>query len=271
MWWIYKCNSREGINPDKGNWDEVFASEGPVEWGTTEITPRIYEQAKKGDMLIAYQTNRNELVGTANVIGWKKRGKFYDLLIEPLETIRAKVRPLRQDPRIDKIPALQGGPIQTLYQIDENDAKRLLNAAKASIKVKTRQAEADAAKAQKGAGFGTAEENWRVEKCAIDFAEKFYRRNGWQVENVSKQNRGYDLLCKRNGSTLHVEVKGSRGLKVQFILTSNEKRAWESDSHFALALVSDALSVSPILSVFRGAKGYEQFEYQPISFVATLK
>jgi hypothetical protein len=271
MWWIYKCNSRPGLYPSWGDWNDVFANEGTRRWGSTEWTPRIYDQAKKGDMLIALQSDRNELVGTAKVVGWNKRGEFYDLLIQPMETIRVKVRPLKQDPRIDDIPALKSGVIQALYEISTNDAMRLLKTARAAARISIQQTKGKAVKPPQGSGFGAPEENRRVEKVAIAYVEKFYRRDGWNVENVSKQNRGYDLMCRRNRSTLHVEVKGCRGLSVQFMITANEKKAWMSDRQFILALVTDALNASPILTQFRGAKGYAQFDFHPISFVVKPK
>lgn len=53
------------------------------------------------------------------------------LHLEPVEEIRAKVRPLKQgDKKIAKIPALQPGPIMTIYEIDTRDAERLIKAAR---------------------------------------------------------------------------------------------------------------------------------------------
>ncbi len=84
---------------------------------------------KRGDIIIAYQTNRNELVGIARVRQSCELDSY--LHLKPIETIRVKVRPLKEsDQRIASIPALQGGPIQTIYAISESDARRLLKAAK---------------------------------------------------------------------------------------------------------------------------------------------
>ena len=81
--------------------------------------------------LLAYQTNRNELVGTARVLGFKASEGSRHLVVRPLEKIGNKVRPLKKaDSRIDRIPALQGGEIKTLYEIAQSDALYFLRAAK---------------------------------------------------------------------------------------------------------------------------------------------
>jgi hypothetical protein len=82
-----------------------------------------------GDHIIAYQTDRNELVGLALVKQFRKRGKHRDVVLQPIRDIRAKVRPLKsQDAKISAIPALQPGPIKTIYDISTADAERLLAA-----------------------------------------------------------------------------------------------------------------------------------------------
>lgn len=270
MWWIYKCNAKNNAyQRDWGNWDHLFLADTPRYWGSTELIPEL-GKAQVGDLVIAYQTDRNELVGVAQVVRLRPNHGYCELILTPKEIIRAKVRPLKEDPRISKIPALRGGRIQTLYEISTNDATRLLVAARASARVNPREAELEATQAQRGAGFGTPEENRKVEAAAIDFVSKSLRQEGWTVENVSQQNRGYDLDCKHANKRLHVEVKGSRGRKVQFIITANEKSAWELDPKFVLALVTDALQ-APEISMFYGAKGNIQFNFRPISFVAIHK
>src|SRR5262245_17359812 len=115
MYWIYKCNSRGyDYQASDGDWAEVFANVKPRRWGSTEWV-RELGQAKIGDTIIAYQTDRNELVGTARVTNWKQRGRHRDFYIKPVERIGARVRPLKDlGRRIAKIPALKPGEIKTL-------------------------------------------------------------------------------------------------------------------------------------------------------------
>ncbi|MEX2306360.1 MAG: hypothetical protein WD738_02135, partial [Pirellulales bacterium] len=72
--WIYKCNSRN--HPDQvawGDWDDFFSGRTNGEWGSTEWVPKL-AKAKRGDVVLAYQTNRKELVGIAEVVGLRRRG-----------------------------------------------------------------------------------------------------------------------------------------------------------------------------------------------------
>jgi hypothetical protein len=115
-----------------GDWSDFFAQPGVSSWGSNEWVPAL-EQLTPGDMVLAYQTDRNELVGLAKVDSFRRRGRHRDLYLESLEHIGAKVRPLKKvDPRIAAIPALQPGRIQTLYPISAADAKALLRAARAA-------------------------------------------------------------------------------------------------------------------------------------------
>lgn len=218
--------------------------------------------------MIAYQTDRNELVGTARVVRWRPRGQFRDLILVPLTTLGVKVRPLKaRDSRIRRIPALQPGPIWTLYSISKTDAKLLLDAAASRLRVDSRAAERLAETRLRGAGFGTPENNKRVESAAVKHMVRCLRRAGWSVRDVSRENRGYDLLCKRRGREVHVEVKGATGGEQQFMLTSHEKDIWSSDTRFVLAFVGNALSSRPIISQFRGPQSQADFEFRVVSYV----
>lgn len=130
-WWIYKCNSAN--HPHQvawGDWADFFASKDTTEWGSTEWVPRLSELSP-GDMVIAYQTDRNELVGVTRVDGFRKRGRHLDLYLEPIEEIGTRVRPLKKaNEKIAAIPALMPGPIKTVYTITALQAQTLLRAAR---------------------------------------------------------------------------------------------------------------------------------------------
>lgn len=130
-WWIYKCNNRRHPHQVSwGDWAEFFAWEATSEWGSTEWVPSL-AKLSPGDMVIAYQTDRNELVGVTKVDGFHKRGKYLDLYLEPIEEIGVKVRPLkRANPSIASISALMPGPIKTVYPITASDAHTFLRAAR---------------------------------------------------------------------------------------------------------------------------------------------
>lgn len=267
---MYKCNAQgHDYQRTDGDWAEVFESSGPQWWGRTRVVPEL-ANAKVGDKILAYQTDRNELVGVAKVVRWDREGRYKRLILRPIENIGVRVRPLKEaDSRLARIPAFQPGPIHTLYQISTPDALLVLKAARARLADEADEVDAEVSETKKtaGAGFGTPEENKRVERAAVRHVTRNYEARGWWVRNVGHKNLGYDLICSRSGERRHVEVKGARGEGQQFILTANELETWKRDPHFVLAFVRRALSSSPALTLYPHAK-MDDFAIAPLSFVA---
>ena len=218
--WIYKCNSKGREHQRAcGDWAEVFASTAAGVWGSTKVVPEL-AKANVGDTVLAYQTDRNELVGVARVVRWQPHGKYKRLILKPVCTVGVRVRPLKEASlKVVRIPALKPGPIQTLYEISRDDANALLKAARVHLELAADESETSAEQALKGAGFGTYEQNKKVEEAALYHVKRHFKAQGWAVRDVSSENRGYDLLCKRSGEERHVEVKGARGDGQQFIIT----------------------------------------------------
>jgi hypothetical protein len=72
------------------------------------------------------------------------------------------------------------------------------------------------------AGFrANAEEIKAIELHAVAVARGYYEGQGWNVKVLGKP---YDLQLKRDGQTLHVEVKGTASAGSQVVLTYNEVR-----------------------------------------------
>lgn len=128
--WVNKCNSRElPYQKAYGDWEEFFTSNVTRRWGSTEWRPGI-SVLKPGDIIIVYQTNRNEIVGLAKVVRFDKPGSEGYCYLRPLRRISVKVRPLKvSHAEIAAIPAFKAGPIKTVYDITLQDAERLLQAA----------------------------------------------------------------------------------------------------------------------------------------------
>jgi len=129
-WWIYKCNSRpQPYQRAYGDWREFFDAGVVDAWGSSDWIPAL-SRLTAGDRIIAYQTNRNELVGIATVTQSTAQDTY--VYLKPVEKIGVKVRPLKlADEKIATIPSLQPGPIQTIYDITNEDAQRLVAAARA--------------------------------------------------------------------------------------------------------------------------------------------
>ena len=121
-----------------------------------------------------------------------------------------------------------------------------------------------------GGGFGTAAQNQEVERAAVTYVSEWYRLQGWTVTSVESEKRGYDLVCERASSELHVEVKGMNGNGKQFILTAREFETGFQDSKFVLALVSSALSEKPTLQQWTAKEFREAFTFNAIHYWARL-
>jgi hypothetical protein len=236
-WWIYKCNAKRRPHQRAyGDWNHFFQNPGE-HWGSSKWVPALAD-LKKGDLIIAYQTDRNLLVGLAKVR--QPCGQDPCLYLDPIETMRIKVRPLKQaDPRIAAIPALQPGPIRTIYEITESDARRLLVASGAKYTGRTRESDRSGASQlardvessqATSAGFGDSERNKEIEAAAIEFVTAWHRARRWTVRSVENSNCGYDLRCEKAGEIRHVEVKGVRGDVVGFMVTAGEVRQAKSNS-----------------------------------------
>ena len=63
----------------------------------------------------------------------------------------------------------------------------------------------------------------RIEKIAMDAAMDYERKQGWEPEDVSAQDRGFDMLSRHpaTGGTRFIEVKG-RAEEGSIVLTPNE-------------------------------------------------
>lgn len=92
-----------------------------------------------------------------------------------------------------------------------------------------------------GAGFGTAEQNRKVEQAAIEHVTVAFEADGYQVKSVESARCGWDLTVTHGKKELHVEVKGVASSIVRFFLTANEHKTALADPHWLLVVVTDAL------------------------------
>ena len=100
-----------------------------------------------------------------------------------------------------------------------------------------------------GAGYGTAEQNKRVEMAAMaKVCEQFVE---WHAHDVSADKCGWDITLTREDDEIHAEVKGCRGAVPQVLLTANEMIKAQSDPLWQLMIVTTALDHPQLLVVDR--------------------
>jgi predicted HNH restriction endonuclease len=201
---------------------------------------------RKGDIIIAYQTDRNEIVGIAQVTQSCQRGKR--LHLKPVMTIGVKVRPLKEsDQKIDAIPALKAVWIQTIYDISDSDAHRLLKAAGvpqkllSRLQTTTRTSEEEtfvegekrtAARAERNARLRVAaKKKWGVKCycCGFDF-EQFY-----------------GSIAKNAGVVHHLELFTANNKKRK--TTVEDVRVVCANCHYVLYLTKPPMDVDDLKKV----------------------
>ena len=121
-----------------------------------------------------------------------------------------------------------------------------------------------------GAGFGSSENNQKVERVAVRETERHYRSLGWVVESVESERVGYDLLCKKGSQELHVEVKGISADGLDFILTAGEWKQSQNDPSFRLVIVNNAIR-KPYLIVLTKSQLNRRFGFKAIAYRAVEK
>lgn len=121
-----------------------------------------------------------------------------------------------------------------------------------------------------GAGFGTSDQNRRVELAAMDAVTRQYKARGWQVIDRSRDNLGYDLECRSGTSVERVEVKGISGSGQACIITAGEVEFARTDPTSVVCLVTNALTPNPPITAYPGADFVTRFTLSPIAFRAKL-
>ena len=122
-----------------------------------------------------------------------------------------------------------------------------------------------------GGGYGDPKRNRIVEAAAVNSVKRYLRNHGYRVKSRERECIGYDLDATRNGSTLHIEVKGVSGQITEFLITKGEVNKAKDDLAFQLCIVTRALSKGPLLRFYSGKQLLADFRLEPTAFRATPK
>jgi len=122
-----------------------------------------------------------------------------------------------------------------------------------------------------GGGFGDATTNVLVEQAAVRKVTRMLKQKGFKVRSREREQIGYDLDATKGRSELHVEVKGTSGDAVQFLITKAEVAKAASDPFFRLMVVTEARTPRPRVKQFRGRDLRRQFDLTPVSYFAAQK
>jgi hypothetical protein len=122
-----------------------------------------------------------------------------------------------------------------------------------------------------GAGFGSPEENKKVEMAAIALVRKQYESDGWNVTSRERDRCGFDLECSKGKIVENVEVKGCSGTEQSFPITAGEVKQAKTNPDFVLMVVTSALSPSPQPHRYPGSDFLSLFALSVVQYRAILR
>lgn len=93
-YWLYKCNIEGGPAGYWGDWrGMVFNQAGPVQWGgdystrSPEVSTYLESEVSTGDVIVAYQTNLQSVVGYCAVSSISGPPGDRKLWLQPFEVV----------------------------------------------------------------------------------------------------------------------------------------------------------------------------------------
>lgn len=82
----------------------------------------------------------------------------------------------------------------------------------------------------------------KTEKYAITYTTDYYKKNGYSVKSVEKQNLGWDLEITKNKETFFIEVKGIVKNFRSVFLSQNEYSKFKSKKNYKICIISNCSS-----------------------------
>jgi hypothetical protein len=276
--WVYKCNLAYG-----GTW-RTFFGRGPraSAWGGSgppgiegKTSLKILKELMHvDDFVMAYQTDERSILGTCRVAELARTPSKIEMYLEPVENFVDSPVPIhelkKRSAALQNVQALRRAGGETLYGVSPQEWRLLITCCHRYLRTEASSLAAPPAPGG-GAGFGDTKNNKLVENAAIKEAKRFYRDDGWEVEDVANENRGYDLRCinpARPEQQQHVEVKGVKGSHPSFIITRREKNYAARSPHSWICVVTDAMSESPKLKRMRGKQFLREYIFDPKDYFA---
>lgn len=110
-----------------------------------------------------------------------------------------------------------------------------------------------------------------AEAAAVKHIKARLKKAGYTVISRETVVCGYDLHAVRDGSELHVEVKGVSGSTLRFFLTKREFEASTSDPDWRLAIVLEARTRPRSMSFVKGGVLGKRFKMDAIQWHCTQR
>ncbi len=201
--------------------------------------------------------------GGSYIVGWYENATVYRNVQEPkrnlnrnwkehdlgyfVETKKSDAKLLSRDERTVQVPRGKGGMGQKNIWYAENNpdyVKKVLKYVKTGVSPISR-------KKKRGSARQTDPlKRMEVETMAVKVVTKHYKKLGYEVDSVEKDNIGWDLNAVNGKIKLKLEVKGLSGNDIATELTPNEYKHLNDDKgSYRICVVVEALT-SPKLMIF---------------------
>ena len=113
-----------------------------------------------------------------------------------------------------------------------------------------------------------------IEKRAMKVAQEHYEGEQYTVDPEKHRNESYDMECKKDGSTLHVEVKGTQGSGEKIILTGREIEHAEKQPMELCVVwgihVKEGKGLGGTLTIYRDWNPRGKYKMECIAYRCTL-
>ena len=160
---------------------------------------------------------------------------------------------------------------RSMTTVPDKYVEPLLKLLNCSLRTTEAMAEISKITSVKGGGFGNPESNALVEKAAVKKVTALLESRQYTVVSRERERIGYDLDATKVGAEdLHVEVKGSSGKGMQFIVTEGERTKAASDPLFWLMIVTNARTKNARIREFSGRDFSRLFGLTPVSYIARM-
>lgn len=302
-YWMIKCRENAADGRGGWHWQRYFSGDGvnarrEFDFGGPDWirSPRsqklLHEQVKKEQFVLCYQSDTREIIGLTITASKGKKsegsGKYDRVWLVPavkalelnVPVSVSMIRTAGCEPQclsqahgtVFPVSASEFTAIVRILALhnpaQRADLQRWLATAGYARKITIpRMAGGSGDSIRAGGGFGTPEENARVEAAAVRYVARWFRGEGWRVKSVEQDCCGFDLICTKGNQRLDVEVKGCRGRGARFILTSGELTQAKSNQRFRLCLVTEAVA-RPQMYEWTGRQLLDDFDLRPIQYIA---
>ncbi len=119
-------------------------------------------------------------------------------------------------------------------------------------------------------GFANPQARKETEDAAVDYAETCLVAEGYKVERVERENRGYDLHATKDNGQLLVEVKGTNYPVPRFFISRNEERCGQREADWRLFVVTAARSSTRALHCYTYAEARAAFSFETMVWQCVL-